>query len=1205
MNMLMLYKEDKMLLGLKYKNKFGYDIINLKYKKGDIMNKAILSKISLDVIEEIVDTTLAVINPETAILTSGVTVVVKYFVDNKLDKSIKKQKIKEFKKELYNILFESDFVRTLDTYQKDISVKNAIDIIKALEETESINTSTLNMLYDQIYSIVEAKKNNTSEYNKRIYTKIVVYSIVLLFMNLSDKGEFDKVVISSFIELYESHKKLQNDVEMQSKIINESLEKNNSNIASRIIKECAEGYTEVLYLHKSKEFKSEKDLVNLKNLFVNPNIKDLYIKNTDYEGQDVFSYLSSDEYRNSKEPLILLGDAGSGKTSILFKLAYLYHMDKENLSEEEKNDKEKLFLDKNLVIIRLRDLDKNKIRKGEIFKSICEYLGMDCKPESFANLYVILDGMDEISSSEKNIDYYFEFENLLKQFEKAYKLIITSRPSVISSAFNKLKWNLKKIIPFDESKKKQWIKNYESVTHRLINEDIKKYIISNSDSDNKSIFDYPQLMYMIAGENPTNGNWSLDNEWSIYHHIFCDEVLDRNYEQDVINTKPYQDMKNEIYNILQLISYDMYINDSSVRINKNRTDELIKKYTDNGNKIPDVALPALQRYGYRFGCYWKIDEISSEIEFYHNNIRDFFISEYLFNSLNSLFEDIVRNKLFNEPGGYSEEKQKTIEVITKLYGILRGVRIRKEVVWFLKGRAELKNANDTFVDFVKNNTDNYNEKVLKELINGFFDNLKVYDVFSNEGGNLFYTISNFINNFISIVHAIIPRNNWYVFNVSHFFNSEMLRSVYCLYNDSRYINLQQAVLSNMILNQINLENANLYNSILRDAKMSRAVLNGCLFEKSDLTGITLYSAELVDANFSSAILNDAMLANANLTDAFLNNVELCGANCDNTKFKGAELTNSKLAETRFNYSCCDKADFTGSVLDGAEFKCANLIEADFTNTSLVSSSFYEANCSKASFICANLQNAYLREAHLYGCTFSEANMMQTVLYGADLNASKIRGVNFTEAVLCRADLTDATTHYGILDSNIDNATFYKADLSYALLCAGDFSQSDFSYSKLIYSDCSKADFSETKFIEANLRDSNLSKTCFNYSDLRNTILQNANLSFAKLNEVDVSMANLINAKLNYSDLYKAKLSKADLAGADITGANLEGADLEGAYLVGADLAGADLTGANLKRADLTGANLEGADMKYAILVDAKFDMNDVKKANNWEYAIYE
>ncbi|GEM_PF-4554289 len=117
---------------------------------------------------------------------------------------------------------------------------------------------------------------------------------------------------------------------------------------------------------------------------------------------------------------------------------------------------------------------------------------------------------------------------------------------------------------------------------------------------------------------------------------------------------------------------------------------------------------------------------------------------------------------------------------------------------------------------------------------------------------------------------------------------------------------------------------------------------------------------------------------------------------------------------------------------------------------------------------------------------------------------------------------------------------------------------------------SKSNLELANFSRANLKNSKFIESYFILANLKSAKLIKANLMKANLMLANLKFAKLIKANLKFTTLIKANLSEANLIKADLTGANL------------------------------TDANLEGADLRGAI-----FDVEQIKKAKNWDKAIYD
>jgi uncharacterized protein YjbI with pentapeptide repeats len=153
---------------------------------------------------------------------------------------------------------------------------------------------------------------------------------------------------------------------------------------------------------------------------------------------------------------------------------------------------------------------------------------------------------------------------------------------------------------------------------------------------------------------------------------------------------------------------------------------------------------------------------------------------------------------------------------------------------------------------------------------------------------------------------------------------------------------------------------------------------------------------------------------------------------------------------------------------------------------------------------------------------------------------------------------------------------------------------------LKFEDFSNLELSRISYVFVNL----------SYSSLKNIRMYESNLSRATLKEADLTNSSLVGANLIMVDASNAKfiaasLDYANLVMAELKGANLTKASLKSANLTGADLLKANLSGVNLQRANLIGANLTDANLEGADLRGALFDIEQIKRAKNWDKAIYD
>lgn len=275
----------------------------------------------------------------------------------------------------------------------------------------------------------------------------------------------------------------------------------------------------------------------------------------------------------------------------------------------------------------------------------------------------------------------------------------------------------------------------------------------------------------------------------------------------------------------------------------------------------------------------------------------------------------------------------------------------------------------------------------------------------------------------------------------------------------------------------------------------------------------------------------------------------------------------------------------------------------------------------------DLKNTFLKKAVLKKAFLYKVDLTNAFLHGADLEDALLAEVILNNAVLSSAKLVGVDLAF----DKLSNAQFVGADLSSAIL--------------------HDANMAEATLDNADIVDANLT----------NAILRGASLKGANMTVTRLERAILKGAKLDNANLNGANLSGADLRGASLTGANLSAATLQGANLEVKDIEGASLENADLRALvlfsidsnDFQGdlkiegtvseylqqefqsngfylpqsaiLSVEKTDQKWLIndkengkeytirkekeqlniCIETKFVTEDIKKANNWEKAIFD
>ncbi len=266
-------------------------------------------------------------------------------------------------------------------------------------------------------------------------------------------------------------------------------------------------------------------------------------------------------------------------------------------------------------------------------------------------------------------------------------------------------------------------------------------------------------------------------------------------------------------------------------------------------------------------------------------------------------------------------------------------------------------------------------------------------------------------------------------------------------------------LANANLFEANLDGANLAGAYLFKANIGRAHLSGTDFTnavltEADLGGNDLRTTILVGASFRKTSFYRSDLSGLDLTkvSAYPSLLEcnLSFANLENTNLSGMSLAQTNLTSTSFTGANMDSTDLLAATLEGihsggitgtprrvpapwdlrggyflgpsADLTNANLSTLNLTSLNLMSAVLTGAEIAGTDFTSADLRgvksggltgaplalpsgwrlaNGYLAgiDADLIGADLSGAD-----LSGADLSRAKVRGVNFSNAILTDANI---------------------------------------------------------------------------------------------------------------------------------------------------------------------------------------------------------
>jgi uncharacterized protein YjbI with pentapeptide repeats len=210
------------------------------------------------------------------------------------------------------------------------------------------------------------------------------------------------------------------------------------------------------------------------------------------------------------------------------------------------------------------------------------------------------------------------------------------------------------------------------------------------------------------------------------------------------------------------------------------------------------------------------------------------------------------------------------------------------------------------------------------------------------------------------------------------------------------------------------------------------------------------------------------------------------------------------------------------------------------------------------------------------------------LTGADLSFTDVRHVDFSAAILNRANFNNAWAK---------QAVFAAAYLRGASLNGASLRGASFSFASLQGASLKEAELQGASFFVVALKGASLNGAKLQGALLDYTELQGVSLEGAQLQGTSLENNDFQGASLNRADLQGALLDYTELQGASLDFARLQGASLDHAHLQGASLDYTQLQGASLDHAHLQGASLDHAQLQGASFVDVCAWRADARQAD--------
>lgn len=633
-------------------------------------------------------------------------------------------------------------------------------------------------------------------------------------------------------------------------------------------------WNDSLFLHKNA-----KNKIYLKDIYVLPYYKDKNSSNSDGIRKDLDEkidlFLGESVIGNRRKPMIILADAGMGKSSLV---AYICS---------------KCPQENNVIVLKFADLHKDSFETN-ILSSVLNEL--KCKIEDLRNKRLIIDGFDESEfTSDKNrllSDFFNKCQSI-----RGLKVLVTSRVNYVDG----MKFTNCKLYYLQFMNEEQKIE----MSTLYFNKSGETPIFVNRLLNNE-VIGVPLILYMILSLKIY-----VEDDIGIcelYEKIFAFDggIYDRmtmensdGYTEEV-HPIAYYNVKKQVHLISQLIAFSMF-ETTSLLLSSDKYLSIVKNVSEE--RIKDFAI----------SNYYYIESSTYTLSFCHKSIYEYFVAEYIFGIITKCNEiEMIAKKL----ACLLKKDLLTGEILEFLrYKVKKNYKDNKTIYSHIELAVNLMICNgmtyfleEKLVDILKIERTIFLNILL--ILDSFYigtncnqyKNIEISSQFLSQVNNRYTSIINLKNISLSNIKLNkkgflnnLDLSNSMLSNVN--FEDSNLSLSYFERTNLYNVTFNQAVLSGTIfsnsiilytvMNYARLGECKFISCVLKNFEGQKAMFENSSFENAQIIEATFKKSDLSYANFKNSILKDV-----NFSDAILNNVDFCGADLTGINLHLARQTNS-------------------------------------------------------------------------------------------------------------------------------------------------------------------------------------------------------------------------------------------------------------------------------------------------------------------------
>ena len=855
-----------------------------------------------------------------------------------------------------------------------------------------------------------------------------------------------------------------------------------------VIDEYAGNFESKLFLHKY-----ENSNVTLHGMYVPPAFSEIpiadqvpYCRESDLLAQNkksrnmvqlLCNFLWQKPKNDRDRILFIEGHAAIGKTSLISWLCYHYQKLKSGGVDKDTAAGKAIFLNRPIVCVRLRELEFSNLKKST--QAVLDYLNIKTIRDferNYSNAIIILDGADELSMvSSTSVNFIEEFIDNIRSSFSSHKLIITTRPDFINMAnLSRSTFRIRRIIleHYDHEMRLEWIKKYQECGEE-ISPNTEAYILGISDSTAIGVADTPLALYLLTRCDMREE--LQGNQWSLFHEIFANAIAraeyNENFDSYTGSAISLQD-SSVYYQIVANIAFRMFQNSREERyyLKEREIDEVIR----------NSDLKTLSREHVKKTCvlcaYWKNTAVLGALEFYHNNIRDFFFCEYICERLRELFctnaghansDDFSENftKLMCELFCWADVTASTwqqaftfiylrlkYEAIHKnrrdsLYALLNQIKYLPTFIYRLSVSKNLWNHKSNEIPYISAKHVFVNSMLLMRILYEFSTEKaegKHIQMWTTEGEYLNWNKMNLLGDWKEMLQRKV--------NIS-------AKESIGIVSNTEFGPVSFSGLD--MLNGIDFKKCSFIGTLFENSKLCKAN-----FSHANLKGVFFHNADLYGADFSKADIHGGAwthcLNHTNFSGACINKIHVGDEELDSLCFSGATVKESLFMKCRFKFLQINQnaefhsVDFSEATISG-EVEHSSLLSCNFhlalfsTNTTLDDVLFAKSEMNTVRFE-GKLNGVLFKECEMRNCDFSKVTLFRNVVFencnltNANFQKADLNRVHFVNCILDNTDFFQAQMVECVIKG--DKTTLNKANFGCAYGMSCEFSNVDFSRAKL-------------------------------------------------------------------------------------------------------------------------------------------------------------